>query len=37
MPVLGGFEDKSLPPKGDLSKRLTIRGYAVMGGGEISN
>jgi predicted membrane protein len=37
VPVLGGFEDKSLPRKSDLSKRLIIRGYAVMGGGEISN
>ena len=37
IPVLGGFEDRSIPPKGDLSKRLTIRGYTVMGGGEISN
>ncbi len=37
VPVLGGFEDKTIPPKGDVSKRLIIRGYAVMGGGEIDN
>jgi predicted membrane protein len=37
VPVLGGFEDKTLPPKSDTRKRLIIRGYAVMGGGEISN
>ncbi len=37
MPILGGFEDKTIPPKGEVTQRLVIRGYAIMGGGEISN
>ncbi|RSZ59797.1 hypothetical protein HF313_13735 [Massilia atriviolacea] len=35
-PVLGGFEDKTSPAP-NSSKRLTIRGYAVMGGVEVRN
>ncbi|MEW7850695.1 DUF5668 domain-containing protein [Massilia aurea] len=35
-PILGGFEEKTaVPPDG--SKRLVIRGYAIMGGVEIRN
>jgi hypothetical protein len=37
IPVLGGYEDNSHPPKGDARKRLIIKGYAVMGGVEIKN
>lgn len=35
-PLLGGFEEKTvLPPDG--SKRLVVRGYAIMGGLEVRN
>jgi predicted membrane protein len=36
-PVLGGFDDKTLLRSGGPTKRLVIRGYAVMGGVEITN
>lgn len=36
VPVLGGFEEKTAPAP-DASKRLTIRGYAIMGGVEVRN
>lgn len=35
-PILGGFEESTLRPK-DESKRLIVRGYAIMGGLEIRN
>jgi hypothetical protein len=35
-PILGGFEEKTIAPP-DGSKRLVIRGYAIMGGVEIRN
>ena len=35
-PFMGGFEDKTRPPK-DSTKRLIIKGTAVMGGIEIKN
>jgi predicted membrane protein len=35
-PIMGGFEDYTDPPK-DASKRLVLRGYAVMGGVEVTN
>ena len=35
-PIMGAFEDETEPPK-DPSKRLVVRGYAVMGGVEVSN
>ncbi|GGY42689.1 LiaF transmembrane domain-containing protein [Pseudoduganella albidiflava] len=35
-PILGGIEESTLRPK-DASKRLVVRGYAIMGGVEISN
>jgi hypothetical protein len=35
-PVLGGFEEKTTPPP-DASKRLIIKGYAIMGGLEVRN
>jgi predicted membrane protein len=35
-PIMGGFEEKtSVPPDG--SKRLVVRGYAIMGGVEVRN
>ena len=37
MPILGGYEDKTLPPQGPAIQRLVIKGSAVMGGVEISN
>jgi predicted membrane protein len=35
-PILGGYEDKTLPPK-DESKRFVVRGSVVMGGIEVKN
>lgn len=37
VPVMGGVEDTSLPPKTGPVKRLNITGFAVMGGAEIKN
>lgn len=36
MPIMGGFEEKTIEPK-DQSKRLVIKGYAIMGGVEVRN
>jgi predicted membrane protein len=36
-PILGGFEDKTRPPQGLSTHRLTVRGMAVMGGIEVKN
>lgn len=36
-PVLGGFDDKTRPPQGLSTHRLTIRGVAIMGGIEVKN
>jgi hypothetical protein len=35
-PVLGGFEDKTAPPR-ESGPRLIVRGVAIMGGVEIKN
>jgi predicted membrane protein len=35
-PVMGGFEEKTVMPK-EATKRLLIKGYAVMGGVEVRN
>ncbi len=35
-PILGGFEEKTVNPP-DGSKRLVVRGYAIMGGMEVRN
>jgi predicted membrane protein len=35
-PILGGFDEKTMQPK-DASKRLVIRGTAIMGGVEVRN
>jgi predicted membrane protein len=35
-PIMGGYEDKTRPPK-EVTKRLIIRGTVVMGGVEIKN
>lgn len=37
MPIMGGVEDKSVPPKNSSNKLLTITGYTIMGGAEIKN
>ncbi len=37
IPILGGFEDKTRPPKVGTGKRLVIKGMAIMGGAEIDN
>jgi predicted membrane protein len=36
-PILGGFEDKTQPGPGGESKKIIIRGTAIMGGIEIKN
>jgi predicted membrane protein len=36
-PVLGGLDDKTRPPQGLSTHRLTVRGMAIMGGIEIKN
>jgi predicted membrane protein len=35
-PILGGYEDSTLPPK-EGSKRIVLRGTAIMGGIEVTN
>lgn len=35
-PIMGGFEEKTIAPP-DSSKRLIVRGYAIMGGVEVRN
>lgn len=35
-PILGGFEEKTIAPP-DQSKRLVIKGHAIMGGVEVRN
>ena len=35
-PIMGGFDEKTAPPL-DNSKRLIVRGYAIMGGVEVRN
>ncbi len=37
MPILGGYEDKTRPPRGAAAHRLVVRGFAIMGGIEIKN
>jgi predicted membrane protein len=36
-PIMGGVEDKSVPPKGGASKKLVITGHCIMGGAEVRN
>lgn len=35
-PIMGGFEEKTVPPSG-ADKRLIVRGYVLMGGLEVRN
>jgi predicted membrane protein len=37
VPIMGGVEDKSVPPKGGASKKLVLSGHCIMGGAEIRN
>jgi predicted membrane protein len=37
VPILGGYEDKTRPPRGATKDRLVVRGFAIMGGIEIKN
>ena len=37
IPLLGGFEDKTRPKPGAVEGTLVIRGFAIMGGVEVSN
>lgn len=37
VPILGAYEDKTRQPGPESTKRLVVRGYAVMGGVEIKN
>lgn len=36
-PLLGGVDDKTRPPQGTTAHRLTLRGFAIMGGVEVKN
>lgn len=36
-PILGGYEDKTHPPRDATTQRLTVRGMVIMGGVEIKN
>jgi hypothetical protein len=35
--ILGGYEDKSRPPRDAATQRLVLRGMVIMGGIEIKN
>lgn len=37
IPLLGGFEDRTRPKAGAVEGTLVIRGFAIMGGVEVSN
>lgn len=37
IPLMGGYEDKTRPPKHDMSHRLVVRGMVIMGGVEVKN
>jgi len=36
-PILGGYEDKTHPPREAATQRLVVRGIVIMGGVEIKN
>jgi hypothetical protein len=36
-PIMGGFEDKTRPPRGAAAHTLVIRGFVLMGGVEVKN
>jgi predicted membrane protein len=37
VPILGGFDDQTRAPRNGATKRLVIKGFAIMGGVEIRN
>lgn len=37
VPLMGGIEDKTLPPQPPTGKRLVLRGIVVMGGASLKN
>ncbi len=37
LPIMGGVDDKTTPPKGESKKRLILTGTAIMGGVEVKN
>jgi predicted membrane protein len=37
LPLLGGFEDATRPPRDDTGQRLVITGFAILGGVEVKN
>lgn len=37
VPLMGGYDDRTRPPKHDATQRLIIRGMAIMGGVEVVN
>jgi len=37
VPIMGGFEDKTRPPRDGSPRTLFIRGFAIMGGIEVRN
>ena len=36
-PIMGGFEDKTRPPRGASAHTLVVRGFVLMGGVEVKN
>lgn len=37
VPFMGGYEDKTRPPRGETDQHLLIKGFAIMGGIEVSH
>jgi len=37
VPVMGGIEDRTRPPAGEVKGRLILRGFIMMGGVEVKN
>jgi len=37
IPVMGGVEDRTRPPAGEIKGRLILRGFIMMGGVEVKN
>lgn len=37
VPIMGGVEDRTRPPAGDVRGRLILRGFIMMGGVEVKN
>jgi len=37
MPLMGGADDKTRPPRGETDQQLVVRGFVLMGGIEVKN